>query len=172
LGKTRSPEARDEFAPQRGDRRARDLETSDGALYMAERFVKFAGGQAACSAPPSGSPEMIAANMGKMTFEQARKPGAVTEITPQARLRVSHPNHTGMVLDQLTLLYVPLHIVTGMEVLQGTERVFALKGSITLSQDPVVDFDYRVNGAGTMHVLVRDSEGASWERSFPIGEGS
>src|SRR5690606_3181614 len=32
------------------------VEASDGQLYMAERFVKFAGGQAACSAPPSGSP--------------------------------------------------------------------------------------------------------------------
>jgi sulfur-oxidizing protein SoxY len=148
------------------------VEASDGTLYMAERFVKFAGGQAACSAPPSGSPELIAANMGKMTFEQARKAGAVTEITPQAKLKVSHPNHTGMVLDQLTLLYVPLRIVTDMEVTQGEERVFAMKGSITLSQDPVVDFDYRVNGAESMHVRVRDSDGASWERTFPIGQGS
>ena len=148
------------------------VEASDGALYMAERFVKFAGGQAACSAPPSGTPELIAANMGKMTFEQARKAGAVTEITPQAKLKVSHPNHTGMVLDQLTLLYVPLRIVTDVEVVQGDERVFAMKGSITLSQDPVVDFDYRVNGAETMHVRVRDSDGASWEQSFPIGQGS
>ena len=77
-----------------------------------------------------------------------------------------------MVLDQLTLLYVPLRIVTDMEVVQGEERVFAMKGSITLSQDPVVDFDYRVNGAETMRVHVRDSDGASWERSFPIGQGS
>ena len=60
-----------------------------------------------------------------------------------------------MVLDQLTLLYVPLRIITDMEVKQGDERVLAMKGSITLSQNPVVDFDYRVNGAETMHVLVR-----------------
>jgi sulfur-oxidizing protein SoxY len=77
-----------------------------------------------------------------------------------------------MVLDQLTLLYVPLRIVTDVEVVQGDERVFAMKGSITLSQDPVVDFDYRVNGAETMHVRVRDSDGAAWEQSFPIGQGS
>jgi sulfur-oxidizing protein SoxY len=148
------------------------VEASDGALYMDERFVKFAGGQAACSAPPSGSPELIASNMGKMTFEQAQKSGAITEITPHAKLTVSHPNHTGMVLDQLTLLYVPLRIVTDMEVVQGDERVFAMKGSITLSQNPVIDFDYRVNGAETMRVLVRDSDGASWQRTFPIGQGS
>jgi sulfur-oxidizing protein SoxY len=148
------------------------VEASDGELYMADRFVKFAGGQAACSAPPSRSPEEIAANMGKMTLEALGKPGAVTAIAPLARLKINHPNHTGMVLDQLTLLYVPLRIVTDMEVRQGEERVLAMKGSITLSQNPVVDFDYRVNGAETMHVVVRDSAGASWERSFPIGQGS
>ena len=148
------------------------VEASDGELYMADRFVKFAGGQAACSAPPSGTPQEIAANMGKMTFEPVGKREAVTQLTPEAKLSVNHPNHTGMVLDQLTLLYVPLRIITDMEVKQGDERVLAMKGSITLSQNPVVDFDYRVNGAETMHVLVRDSDGASWERSFPIGQGS
>jgi len=148
------------------------LETSDGELYMADRFVKFAGGQASCSAPPSGSPELIAANMGKMTLEPKGKAAALTETTPAARLTISHPNHTGMVLDQLTLLYVPLRILTDMEVKQGEERVFAMRGSMTLSQDPVIDFDYRVNGAETLHVMAKDSDGAAWERSFPIGQGS
>ncbi len=148
------------------------VETSDGQLYMADRFVKFAGGQASCSAPPQGNPEEIAANMGRMTFEPLRKTAAATEITPSARVKVSHPNHTGMVLDQLTLLYIPLRIVTDLEVKQGDERVFAMKGSMTLSQNPVINFDYHVNGAEQMHVMVKDSDGASWQKSFPIGQGS
>jgi sulfur-oxidizing protein SoxY len=148
------------------------IEASDGELYMASRFVKFAGGQGACAAPAMGSPQEIAANMGKMTLDHAQRRAALTAIEPEARLKVSHPNHTGMVLDQLTLLYVPLRIITELEVRQGDERVFAMKGSITLSQDPAIGFDYRVNGADKMHVLVRDSDGASWEKSFPIGQGS
>jgi sulfur-oxidizing protein SoxY len=148
------------------------VEASDGQLYMADRFVKFAGGQASCSAPPQGDPQEIAANMGKMTLEALGKPAAATPIEPSARLSISHPNHTGMVLDQLTLLYIPLRIVTDLEVMQGEERVLAMKGSMTLSQNPVLDFDYRVNGAETMRVLARDSDGASWEKSFPIGQGS
>jgi sulfur-oxidizing protein SoxY len=148
------------------------VEASDGQLYMAQRFVKFAGGQGACAAPANGSPELIAANMGKMTFTPVAKTAAQTEMAPEARLTISHPNHTGMVLDQITLLYVPLRIITGLEVRQGDERVFAMKGSIALSQDPTIDFDYRVNGAETMRVLVNDSDGASWQRSFPIGQGS
>jgi sulfur-oxidizing protein SoxY len=76
------------------------------------------------------------------------------------------------VLDQLTLLYVPLRILTDMEVRQGEERVFAMKGSIALSQNPVVEFDYRSNGADSLHIEARDSQGVSWRRNFPIGQGS
>jgi len=148
------------------------VEASDGQLYMADRFVKFAGGQAACSAPPMGSPEQIAANMGKMTFEPVGKREKVTQIEPRARLKISHPNHTGMVLDQLTLLYVPLRIISGLEVRQGEERVFAMQGSIALSQDPAIEFDYRTNGAETLHIEATDSAGASWARDFPVGQGS
>ena len=82
-----------------------------------------------------------------------------------------HPNHTGMVLDQLTLLYVPLRIITDLEVRQGEERVFAMQGSMTLSQDPVMDFDYRTNGAETLHIR-RATAAAPWQRTFPIGQGS
>jgi len=148
------------------------VEASDGQLYMADRFVKFAGGQASCSAPPQGNPQEIAANMGKMTLEPLAKPAAATPVTPSARLTINHPNHTGMVLDQLTLLYVPLRIVTELEVMQGEERVLSMTGSMTMSQNPTIDFDYRSNGAETMRVLARDSDGASWEKSFPIGQGS
>ena len=148
------------------------VEASDGKLYMAERFVRFAGGQAACSAPPSGSPEQIAASMGKMSLEPLSKQAAATQIEPRARLQVMHPNHTGMVLDQLTLLYVPLRIITDLEVRQGEERVFAMQGSMTMAQDPVIDFDYRSNGSETLSISARDSSGGAWQRTFPIGQGS
>jgi sulfur-oxidizing protein SoxY len=149
------------------------VEASDGQLYMADSFVRFAGGQAACSAPPSGSPEEIAASMGRMSLEPlSKKQAAATEIEPRARLKIMHPNHTGMVLDQLTLLYVPLRILTEVDVRQGEERVFTMQGSMTMAQDPVVDFDYRTNGATALHIEARDSNGASWARDFPIGQGS
>jgi len=148
------------------------VEASDGELYMAERYVKFAGGQGACAAPPVGNPEEMIASMGKVTLSHAPRLAATTEIRPYTKLKVRHPNHTGMVLDQLTLLYVPLRIVTNVQVRQGDQRVFSMRGSISLSQDPSVDFDYRVNGTRTMNVVVKDSDGAMWQHSFPIGQGS
>ena len=45
-----------------------------------------------------------------------------------------------MVLDQLTLLYVPLRIVTDMEVVQGDERVFAMHGLDHAVAEPVDRF--------------------------------
>lgn len=79
------------------------VEVSDGALYMAERLVKFAGGQASCSAPPVGDPAEIAANMGKMTFALTGTAPTGSRQVAQARYELNHPNHTGMVLDQITL---------------------------------------------------------------------
>jgi len=36
----------------------------------------------------------------------------------------------------------------------------------------VVEFDYRANGAETLHVEARDSHGAAWAHDFPVGQGS
>ena len=44
------------------------VEASDGQLYMVSKHTKFAGGQAACSAPPQGDPAVIAANTGRMSL--------------------------------------------------------------------------------------------------------
>jgi len=149
------------------------VETHDGALYMVEQHVKFAGGQAACAAPPAGDPAEIAANMGRMAYANtAGSAKTASSLINRGSLTVSHPNHTGMVLDQITLLYVPLRIVTDIEVRQGKQRVFAMKGSMTLAQDPTVEFDFRRNGADTLEVTVRDSEGADWAQRFPIGPGT
>ncbi|MDX2288222.1 MAG: quinoprotein dehydrogenase-associated SoxYZ-like carrier [Hyphomicrobiaceae bacterium] len=149
------------------------VEASDGALYMVERHVKFAGGQAACSAPPEGDPLEIAANMGKMRLEHAGpRMVAASDPQPKVRLSLSHPNHTGMVLDQISLLYVPLRMVSEIAVRQGGELVFSMTGSIALSQNPAIGFDYRVNGEAALQVTSRDSDGAQWSATFPIGQGS
>ncbi len=148
------------------------VETSDGALYMVEQLVKFAGGQASCSAPPAGDPAEIAANMGKMALEQFPGKVAASQINKKVKLAINHPNHTGMVMDQITLLYTPLLMVEKVEVRQGDELVFDVAGSITLAQNPEIEFDFKVNGAEQLHVGLKDTSGQSWTKSFPIGAGS
>ncbi|AXS41288.1 quinoprotein dehydrogenase-associated SoxYZ-like carrier [Breoghania sp. L-A4] len=148
------------------------VETSDGQLYMAQRFVKFAGGQAACSAPPTGDAASIAASMGKMELALEEPATNATQLRPGATLTINHPNHSGMVLDQISLLYIPLRTVEEVEVRQGDDLVFSMQGSMTLSQDPQVTFDYRTNGADALHVHVTDTDGAAWDQDFAIGHGS
>lgn len=148
------------------------VESTDGHLYMAGQLVKFAGGQASCSAPPMGDPAEIAANMGKMTFAGVGDKAVASNSVQKARYELNHPNHTGMVLDQITLLYVPLLMVDRIEARQGDEVVFEMEGSITLAQNPKIEFDYVTNGAEELVFQARDTSGATWEKSFPIGPAS
>jgi sulfur-oxidizing protein SoxY len=74
-----------------------------------------------------------------------------------------------MVLDPISLLYIPLLMVERIEARQGDELVFEMTGSITLAQNPKVEFDYVTNGATEMTITARDTAGASWTRAFPIG---
>lgn len=148
------------------------VEASDGTLYMVERFVNFAGGQSACTAPPEGDPAEILANMGMMSVTHAPSKVAATLARPKARLDLSHPNHTGMVLDPIKLHYTPMRMVQEIEVRQGGELVFSMSGSITLSQDPSIEFDYKVNGETQLNVTAKDSDETVWERTFAINQGS
>lgn len=147
------------------------IEDDQGRLSMVSTLVKFAGGQAACSAPPTGDPLEIAASMGKMKLAAAPPPAAArsSSIDQRLRLDIRHPNHTGMALDQMTLLYIPLRMVSTLEVRQGGEKVFELQGSITLSENPTVEFDVPAGGAEKLDVTLRDSNGAEWRRSLDIG---
>ncbi|MGQ0455487.1 MAG: quinoprotein dehydrogenase-associated SoxYZ-like carrier [Hyphomicrobium sp.] len=150
------------------------VEASDGQLYMVTRLVKYAGGQSSCSAPPTGDPLEIAANMGKMALTPVADAEAVatSNATAKAQLVLRHPNHTGMVMDQQTLLYTPMKMVSEVAVRQGGELVFTAVGSIALSQDPSLIFDYDKGGATEMTVTFKDTDGGEWSRSFPVGPQS
>lgn len=148
------------------------VEADDGALYMSSQLVKFAGGQAACAAPPTGNPEEIAANMGKMQLADANEDGNATQIAHRVRLKISHPNHTGMALDQQTLLYIPLRMVTALEVRQGDAKLFDMTGSITLAENPVFEFPVDLKGEHLINVTLKDSDGAEWKKSLAVRAGS
>ncbi len=148
------------------------VEASDGALYMSSRLVKFAGGQAACAAPPTGNAEEIAANMGKMALVDVSTDGNATQIAHEMRLSISHPNHTGMALDQQTLLYIPLRMISSLEVRQGDAKLFDMTGSITIAENPYFEFPVSLTGDHNLEVVLKDSDGGEWKRSLPIRAGS
>ena len=148
------------------------VEASDGKLYMISQLVKFAGGQSSCSAPPTGDPAEIAANMGKMKYEQVAGASTASGVLSHGKIELSHPNHTGMVLDQQTLLYTPVKFVDEIKVKQGEEPVFSVEGSIALSQNPHIEFDMKRNGATEVEVSARDIDNGTWTAKFPVAPQS
>ena len=127
-------------------------ETSDGKLYMTKRYVKASGG---CSAPAGKDPDAALARLGKMKVRQS---DALVLGEPNlAQLLVSHPNHTGMQMDQVTHLYVPAHFVNNIEVRFGDEPVLTVESDISLSEDPSIHFYYTPEEPGELSVKVTDS---------------
>ena len=148
------------------------VEASDGKLYMVSQLIKFAGGQASCSAPPTGDPAEIVANMGKMQFAEVAADVASTKAAARGKLELNHPNHTGMVMDQQTLLYTPMKMVSEIIVRHGDEPVFTAEGSIAFSQNPLIEFDFTRSAAPEIEVTFKDTGGGSWSRKFAVGPQS
>lgn len=139
-------------------------ETSDGQLYMVERFIKAAGG---CSAPGLKDKATVMARLGQMKLKPltAFAPGQLQ----QAQLLVSHPNYTGMQMDQLTRYWIPPDYVRLVKVRLGDTPVLEIEGDIALSEDPSFTFSFQADAPAPMTVQVEDSEGRKFEQSWPIG---
>src|SRR5215470_6845516 len=96
-------------------------ETGDGRLYAAARFIKAAGG---CSAPAGKDQTLALERLGKMkvNFAERAKPGE--PVT--AKLLISHPNNSGMQMDQLTRNYIPADFIQTLDVTYNGQSVFRL----------------------------------------------
>lgn len=143
------------------------LETRDGALHMATRFVKAAGG---CSAPALKDADDALAQLGRMqvkTFAANGSSGA-----PEAQVMIRHPNYSGMQMNQLTGLYIPAKYVSEIEVRRGAVLVFRMEGGISLSEDPNIRFTYAEGAGEPLQVTAKDSDGRAFTASSAPKSGS
>ena len=137
-------------------------------------FVK-ASGAGVCAAPPAGDPVLAAATMGQMQLTDLTGPDAAagaTRFHRSAQLDIRHPQLTGMQMNQITMLYTPMRFVDSVEVRQGDEMIFTLEGSMTLSENPRIAFDYKVNGASVIAVRTKDTNDTVWTKEFSVGSSS
>jgi sulfur-oxidizing protein SoxY len=131
------------------------VETDDGALHMATKFVKAAGG---CSAPALKDTDAALADAGRMIV---RALGSV-EGSPQLRqgqLMIKHPQYSGLQLNQATGFYIPARFVREIEVKRGADVVFKMTGGISISEDPNFRFTYAAGSDETLDVTATDTEG-------------
>lgn len=141
------------------------LETTDGRLFVAEKFVKTSG-QGACSAPPGTDPKAALASLGQMDLSvggeiTATGTGALAALSaPQQRLdvEIDHPSHSGMQMDQISLLYIPMRYVDDVQIdLDGAGYV-DVTGSISLSENPRLGLSVP-HDTQTVDVTMTDTNG-------------
>ncbi|SFR00066.1 quinoprotein dehydrogenase-associated SoxYZ-like carrier [Poseidonocella sedimentorum] len=120
-------------------------ETTDGQLFVAETFVKTSG-KGACAAPPGTDPIEAMATLGNMDLSlspltdgsAAGRLAALSARQRQLDVDISHPSHSGMQMDQISLLFIPMRYVETLEIdLDGAGYV-DVTGSISLSENPAL----------------------------------
>jgi sulfur-oxidizing protein SoxY len=155
--------------------------TARGQLFVADTFVKTSG-QGACSAPPGTDPELAMATIGNMAVgvqELSQKPRLLqtTLVKSEAAdlgdsklmdLTIQHPSHSGMQMDQISLLYIPARYIDTITVdLDGAPFV-AITGSISLSENPRISLSIPAY-AQSIDVTLTDTGGTQTtvHRSLP-----
>lgn len=147
------------------------VETVDGRLLMVETLVKTSG-VGACAAPPIGNPEEAIAKIGGMDAETLGPAVSQAGVKPMVELGMSHPQHTGMQMDQITLHYILARFVDKVDVASEGTKLFTLTGSISLSEDPAIRFELPDASHMRLHVRMKDTSDTVVERDlslFPEG---
>lgn len=126
-------------------------EMNDGKLYMTKKFVKASGG---CSAPLGADLDAAMKRLGKMKFRlnKSIKPGDPT----LAQLLISHPNITGMQMDQVTRFIKKSHFIDQLKVTFDNKPVLTAKIDIAISADPNFRFYFIPNKSGKLKAEFSD----------------
>lgn len=136
-------------------------ETNDGKLHMSKAFVKASGG---CSAPIGGDLEAAMARLGKMKFKLDGE-----HLVPQqpnlAQLLISHPNITGLQMNQISRMVQPAHYVEEVKLSFNDKPVMTAKTDIAISADPNFRFYFVPQGPGELKAEIRDNLGGRFAAS-------
>jgi sulfur-oxidizing protein SoxY len=138
-------------------------EMNDGKLLMATRFVKASGG---CSAPPGKDQQAALASLGKMKF---RVEGDVSSRKPVlAQLMISHPNNSGLAMDQATRQFTPAHYVKLINVSYAGQPVLSADVDISISENPSFRFYFVPKGEGELKAEVVDSNDQHFQSALLV----
>lgn len=127
-------------------------EMNDGKLYMSKKYVKASGG---CSAPVGADLEAAMQRLGKMKFRLDE--GVKTKEPTLVQLLISHPNLSGMQMDQVTRFIKKSHFVEKMKVSFNDQPILTAKTDIAISSDPNFRFYFIPDSAGTLKAEITDT---------------
>lgn len=139
-------------------------ELSDGRLVMSKRFVKASGG---CSAPPGKDAEAARAMLGRMRL--AVQDDAAPGQPLRAQLMVSHPNDSGLVMDQVTRMYTKAQFVRHVELAYAGQPLLKAEVDFSLSENPHLRFWLKAEPrGGELVARVDDTEGRHFEQRLQL----
>jgi len=144
------------------------LETADGSLHMASKFVIGSGG---CSAPNAKDPDAALADMGKTKLLVLRDDvhgGAWRD----ARVMIKHPNFTGLQMNAKTGAFTPARFVRRIEVKQGDTLLWQMDGGISISEDPNIRFTFGTESTADLDFTATDTGGAAFKATGSLSPPS
>ena len=141
-------------------------EAADGRLYAAARFIKAAGG---CSAPAGKDQALALERLGKMKLNLADR--SRPDEPMRVKLLISHPNNSGLQMDQVTRNYIPADFMQTLDVTYNGQSVFRLESDIAISEDPSFEFAFRRTepaAPGVIKAEVLDSNQRHFTQGWPV----
>ena len=145
-------------------------EMENGQLFVAEGFVKTSG-QGACSAPPGTDPKEALATLGQMelaitrpqdTKSLAKRLTGSTNEDLSLAVDIKHPSHSGMQMDQISLLFIPARYVETLKIDVNGAPFATMTGSISLSENPSVTLSIPSDSRNVRAILT-DTDGTTSE---------
>jgi sulfur-oxidizing protein SoxY len=138
-------------------------EMNTGELYMDERFVRAVGG---CSAPPGKDLAESMARLGKIKI---RILGEIQQGEPSlTQLMISHPNITGLTMDQVRRMKPLPYFVKEINVSFDDQPVLSAETTFAISQDPSFRFFFVPHQDGELTVEVIDTKEERFTSSYSV----
>lgn len=125
---------------------------NDGKLFMAKKFVKASGG---CSAPISADLDASIKRLGNMKFKLDNN--TQLDHPTLVQLLISHPNVTGMQMDQVTRFLKKSHFIENIKISFNDKPVLTAKTDIAISSDPNFRFYFVPEKAGLLKAEFTDT---------------
>ncbi len=139
-------------------------ELNDGSLHMDSGFTRASGG---CSEPPPYLQlKQARARIGQMKFRAQHSEDHRDYALGQ--LIISHPNITGLQLDQRTRAFIPAEFVTKVVIKVDGRHIMTAETDISISEDPSFRFFFKPVAGGKIEAEMTDSKGRQFTRSFEL----
>jgi sulfur-oxidizing protein SoxY len=85
---------------------------------------------------------------------------------------IGHPNNSGLQMNQVTGLYIPPFFINELRIWQDDSLVLAMKGGISISEEPNIRFAFVPGGAKRFRVEAKDTEGHIFQNEWKADSGT